>query len=200
MEAVKGLIAEKKRKILLGAFLTGASFFAYFKLRNLTSTTEALLKSKEFRLRTYFTDTAHTIASIVSSQVTAIHEHLANFIDIPQPAQLRNCKTKEEKILLWESLQIHTFARLLAGVYSIVLLNLLLHIQINLIGRYIHRDHVEQGPNSQFLGITHTSSLSPPLFDDVTQDKYPYSLISLLTSLRTAFLLLFWALVQSKCA
>lgn len=106
------------------------------------------------RLNTYFDGTQQEITTIMLEQIPGLYENIANIVDIPQTDELKT-GTKEEKIAKWERLasqsniifphflvyfqlinSLAALTRFITGVYSVVLVSLMLRVQINLIGRY----------------------------------------------------------------
>jgi hypothetical protein len=93
--------------------------------------------------------------------VGKLKERIESLIDMPSSTQIRNCSSKEEKVLLWEQLKTATFSRALTGLYGIVLLALHLRLQVNVVGRYLHLQTVLNGV-----------SQGEPVFGPETQKRY----------------------------
>ncbi|KAK9767828.1 peroxin [Basidiobolus ranarum] len=62
--------------------------------------------------------------------------------DQVDPPVLEAPMDRQTKLQLWEELKIASFTRTIASIYLTVLLNIFVHIQLNLLGRFIYIDSV----------------------------------------------------------
>jgi len=161
--AVRAFLYRNHRKVLVTMVVGGILYYVSHKFKSrATARTLEYQQLSNIRMHTYFENAQRTCDATTFSFVNRLKEKITAMLETPSSTQIRSCESKEQKILMWENLKTRTFARVFAGMYSLVLLAIHLRLQVNVVGRYLHLGTVLAGATPQ----------GEPAFGPDTQKRY----------------------------
>lgn len=141
MSSVLSFLWRHKRKFLIGGAIVGGAVLATrYCVRSLFNLQEA--KARELielsKKRQHFENTERTCTETINSLIATFHDSVDRILD--SQGIVNKLKTSPaNKLELWEELKIIVFARVCLIVYGAVILNVILRVQINVIGGYLYR-------------------------------------------------------------
>ncbi|XP_047102762.1 peroxisomal biogenesis factor 3 [Schistocerca piceifrons] len=141
MSSVLSFLWRHKRKFLIGGAVIGSAVLATrYCVRSILNLQEAKAREliEQSKKRQHFENTERTCTETISSLISSFHDSVDRILD--SQGIVNKLKTSPaNKIELWEELKILVFARVCLIVYGAVILNIILRVQINVIGGYLYR-------------------------------------------------------------
>jgi len=154
-QRVRRFITDHRKGLLCLAVTGGVAAYAVYRVgREYREVQEASLH--RLRLRGAFESTQSTCAGTVGSLVLKLNDAVLRLVPIPSPAELRLSlqqapKDGQDRYALWDHCKTQTFARLVVGVYGVVLLSTFLRVQVNILGRYLYLETlIATDPSARF--------------------------------------------------
>lgn len=154
-QRVRRFIADHRKGLLCLAVTGGVAAYAVYRVgRGYRELQEASLH--RLRLRGAFESTQSTCAGTVGSLVLKLNDAVLRLVPIPSPTELRLSlqqapKDGQDRYALWDHCKTQTYARLVVGVYGVVLLSTFLRVQVNILGRYLYLETlIATDPSARF--------------------------------------------------
>lgn len=146
LEGLKDFLRRHKRKfIVTGAVFGGLYLLTGYAQRKLREWQEK--EAKRFfemtRKKQHFESTERTCNQTILSLSKIVTESILSILNTEEIVQKLQ-DNPENKLALWEQLKMMIFTRICVLVYALNILQVILRVQLNIIGGYLYRDSVHE--------------------------------------------------------
>jgi len=143
---VRRFLSEHRKGLLCLALTGGVAAYGVYRVGR---GYQQLQESSLYRLRLQgaYESAQSMYADAVGSMVSKLNEAITRLVPIPSTNSLRDSLKRppsdgQERYSLWNHCKTQTFARLVVGVYGVVLLATFLRVEVNLLGRYLYLENL----------------------------------------------------------
>lgn len=146
LDGIKDFLRRHKRKfIVTGAVFGGIYLLTSYAQRKLREWQEK--EAKRFfemtRKKQHFESTERTCNQTILSLSKIVTESILSILNTEEIVQKLQ-ENPDNKLALWEQLKIMIFTRICVLVYALSILQVILRVQLNIIGGYLYRDSVHE--------------------------------------------------------
>src|SRR5687768_4602386 len=146
---VKSFVRNHWKKVVVGGIAVQVvSYGVRYATNRLLQYHEAQAQELWHKMKKlqHFESTEETFIATYISLLPKLKENILQNLDAENCKALLKNKSISNKLEVWEELKIIAFSRIIVTIYSTSILNVLLRIQLNVIGGYLF---LESGQNRQ---------------------------------------------------
>lgn len=176
---VKSFVRNHWKKVIIGGITVKlVSYGVRYAANQLLQYQEAQAQDVWAKLKKeqHFESTEETFITTYLSLLPKLQETIVKNLDAESQKLLLRNKSTPNKLEVWEELKIIAFSRIIVTIYSTSILNVLLRIQLNVIGGYLFLESGPDGRNREheWTNVNNAIITNTTAIDTDLQEKYLY--------------------------